>query len=289
MVWCLQSKRKGENCGMCHLWYACWISRDIVTEFPNPPIIWFPILQHQKKIDYQTKIAEFSPNWRNRAKIRNDKDTNSKMQDSAIPVTAGRYRRWSSCTVWRADGSAPAERGRGSRGCCRPAGPGATSPPSFPGLEITSSISLLPQTRADTNHDLNEPLFLSDSKNPDVFLLIARRTKDFEYNLAGTTRASISQQSSRYFARRWTNTNQPSQLSWTELTLVQLFSTNEHEIQQPAMQWPVASDAFVRAAKYLKTFPTRTKSRNQRKNPLTPGFDQFYSNVRCGKPISVVK
>jgi hypothetical protein len=55
------------------------------------------------------------------------------------------------------------------------------------------------------------------------------------------------------------------------------------------MQWPVASDAFVRAAKYLKTFPTRTKSRNQRKNPLTPGFDQFYSNVRCGKPISLVK
>uniref|UniRef100_A0A0A9D595 Uncharacterized protein n=1 Tax=Arundo donax TaxID=35708 RepID=A0A0A9D595_ARUDO len=28
---------------LCDLWYACWISRDIITEFPNPSIIWFPI------------------------------------------------------------------------------------------------------------------------------------------------------------------------------------------------------------------------------------------------------
>jgi hypothetical protein len=66
-------------------------------------------------------------------------------------------------------------------------------------------------------------------------------------------------------------------------------SCSQPKIQQQVIQWPVASHAFVRAAKYLETFPTRTEPRNQSKIPLTPGFDQFYSIVRCGNPIRQVK
>ena len=36
---------------MCYLWYACWISRDIITELPNPSIIWLSILKHHQNFN----------------------------------------------------------------------------------------------------------------------------------------------------------------------------------------------------------------------------------------------
>lgn len=114
---------------MCYLWYARWISRDIITQFPNPSIIRFSILD-TIPTSISKLLTHFTTNPTCRTATNTTNDWNANKAGSAIPVAAGRSPRLSSCTASRADGSVPAARGRSSRGCCRRAAPAATSPPS---------------------------------------------------------------------------------------------------------------------------------------------------------------
>lgn len=77
---------------MCYLWYACWISRDIITEFPNPSIIWLSILQHQNFNCHPIPSKfDHTPNCRNTSKIEKMVEMIKSIAAFDIPVAAGRY------------------------------------------------------------------------------------------------------------------------------------------------------------------------------------------------------
>lgn len=69
--WVFPFYERRRGCWVCYLWYACWISRDIITEFPNPSIIWLSILKHHQNFNCHPISSQFdhTPDCRNTTRI----------------------------------------------------------------------------------------------------------------------------------------------------------------------------------------------------------------------------